>query len=60
VTVTRNGRERIVLLSVAEYQRLKRRDREVMGIADSTGADITAIRKSKTGAEESQFEDDLE
>ncbi|NDE35759.1 MAG: type II toxin-antitoxin system Phd/YefM family antitoxin [Gammaproteobacteria bacterium] len=29
VSITRNGRERIVVLSVEEYNRLKRRDRHV-------------------------------
>ena len=29
VTISKNGRERLVLLSVEEYQRLKRRDRRV-------------------------------
>jgi PHD/YefM family antitoxin component YafN of YafNO toxin-antitoxin module len=28
VAVTRNGRERTVMISVEEYQRLKRRDRQ--------------------------------
>jgi len=38
VVITRNGRERIVVLSAAEYQRLKRRDRQVMGSDDCTDA----------------------
>ena len=44
VTVMRNGRDRIVLLSVEEYQRLKRRDRQVMSTADLPESDIAAIR----------------
>jgi prevent-host-death family protein len=44
VTVTRNGRERVVLLSVEEYQRLKRRDRQVLRIEDFSDEDIAAIR----------------
>ena len=36
VTITRNGRERLVLLSVEEYQRLKRRDRRVFSIDEIT------------------------
>jgi len=43
VTVTRNGRERTVLLSVDEYQRLKRSDRQVLSLADFTDADIAAL-----------------
>ena len=60
VTVTRNGRDRIVLVSVEEYQRLKRRDRQVMSILDFTDADIAAIKESKPIAEASQFDDELE
>ncbi|HZZ63707.1 MAG TPA: type II toxin-antitoxin system Phd/YefM family antitoxin [Roseiarcus sp.] len=34
VVVTRNGRDRTVLISAEEYRRLKRRDRHVFGIGD--------------------------
>jgi prevent-host-death family protein len=30
VTITKNGRDRLVVLSVDEYERLKRRDRQVI------------------------------
>jgi PHD/YefM family antitoxin component YafN of YafNO toxin-antitoxin module len=36
VVVARNGRERTVMISVEEYNRLKRRDRRVMGLEDFT------------------------
>jgi PHD/YefM family antitoxin component YafN of YafNO toxin-antitoxin module len=45
VTVTCNGRDRMVLLSTEEYHRLKRRDRQVLGLGDFTEADLEAIRK---------------
>lgn len=60
VTVTRNGRDRVVLLSAEEYQRLKRCDRQVMSLTDFTNADIAAIKASKPPAEASQFDDELE
>lgn len=60
VTVTRNGRDRVVVLSVEEYQRLKRRDRQVMSLTDFTDADIVAIKASKPPAEASQFDDEIE
>lgn len=47
VAITRNGRERIVILSVDEYQRLKRRDRQVLGIDDFTESDVNAILASE-------------
>ena len=35
VTITKNGRDRLVVLSVDEYERLKRRDRQVIRAADA-------------------------
>jgi len=34
VIVTRNGRDRTAMIAVNEYNRLKRRDREVFGTED--------------------------
>ena len=34
VSITRNGRDRLVVLAVEEYQRLKRRDRTVQKVAE--------------------------
>lgn len=53
VVVTRNGRDRIVVISADEYRRLKKRDREVLGIEEFTDAEIDAIRLT----EPSQFAD---
>jgi prevent-host-death family protein len=47
VTVTRNGRDRTVLISAEEYQRLKRRDRQVMGLADFDDTDLDAIARAE-------------
>lgn len=46
IMVTRNGRDRVVMISADEYQRLKRRDREVMATADLSAGDIEAVRTS--------------
>jgi prevent-host-death family protein len=40
VMITKNGREHTVLLSAAEYQRLKRRDREVLRAGDFTDKEL--------------------
>jgi prevent-host-death family protein len=48
VVVTRNGRERTVLISTEEYQRLKRYDRQVLGLEDFSDADIALLKKSRT------------
>jgi len=59
VAVTRNGRESCVLLSTEEYRRLKRRDREVLGIEDFTEADAEAVRRARSSAEADAFNHEL-
>ena len=43
VSITRNGRDRLVVLAVEEYQRLKRRDRTVFKTEDLSDAEVRAI-----------------
>ena len=59
VTVTRNGRDRTVVLSADEYHRLKRRDRRVMSVSDFTPEDIAAIEQSDPPAEAARFDHEL-
>jgi len=47
VTITKDGQERLVLLSVEEYQRLKRRDRRVFATEDLSATEIAAIEGSR-------------
>ncbi len=47
VVVTRNGRDRTVMISADEYQRLKRRDRQVFASGDAPDEIIEAVRGSK-------------
>jgi prevent-host-death family protein len=47
VVVTRNGRDRTVIISAEEYTRLKRRDREVLRIEDFNEADVEAVRRAE-------------
>ena len=56
VTITNNGRERLVMLSVEEYRRLKRRDRKVMMLDDFSEEDLEAIRKAEPPAEAAAFD----
>ena len=60
VMVTRNGRERTVLISAEEYQRLKRRDRRVMTLDDFTDEDIAAIERAEPPPESAQFDHEVE
>ena len=46
VTITKNGRDRLVLLSVEEYQRLKRRDRRVGLTSEFSEEWIEAVSKA--------------
>jgi PHD/YefM family antitoxin component YafN of YafNO toxin-antitoxin module len=55
VIVTRNGRDRTVMISAEEYQRLKKRDREVLRIEDFTDAEIEAVRLTEPSKEAEAF-----
>ena len=59
VAVTRNGRERTVMISVEEYRRLKRRDRRVMALEDFTDADIAALEAARAPEAAKAFDDEL-
>jgi PHD/YefM family antitoxin component YafN of YafNO toxin-antitoxin module len=56
VTITRNGHDRLVLLSVDEYARLKRRDRHVYRIGDLPEELVQAIRAAEPPAEAAAFD----
>ena len=60
VTVTRHGRDKIVVLSADEYQRLKRRDREVLRVEDLTTQDLEAIAVAQPPVEAASFDDEFE
>ncbi len=59
VAVTRNGRERTVLISAEEYHRLKRRDREVLTLADFTDADIEALEATRAPESSKAFDNEI-
>jgi hypothetical protein len=59
VAVTRNGRERTVMISVEEYHRLKRRDRQVLGVDDFTDADIAALEQTRAPESSKAFDHEL-
>jgi prevent-host-death family protein len=47
VAITRNGRERLVVVSADEYRRLKRRAREVLPVEALSDADLDAIARTE-------------
>jgi PHD/YefM family antitoxin component YafN of YafNO toxin-antitoxin module len=59
VTITTNGRDRLVMMSAEEYRRLKRRDRRVMGLEDFTEADLEALRKVQPSASAAAFDHEV-
>lgn len=59
VTITANGRDRMVLMSAEEYHRLKRRDRQVMTLADFSDDDILALESVRAPAEAAAFNHEL-
>jgi PHD/YefM family antitoxin component YafN of YafNO toxin-antitoxin module len=60
VTITRNGRDELVLLSADEYARLKRRDRRVIAAGELTDAERELIAKAEVPPEFAHLDDELE
>ena len=59
VTITHHGQDYVVLLSAKEYDRLKRRDRRVMTLADFTADDITVLKTMRAPAEAAAFDHEV-
>jgi len=59
VAITKNGRERTVLLSAEEYSRLKRRDRRVLGAEDLSERQRKAIHAARVPARFSGLDREL-
>jgi prevent-host-death family protein len=59
VAVTRNGRERTVLISVEEYERPKRRDRQVLRPEDFTEEDLAALEQTRAPESAKAFDSEL-
>ena len=59
VVITRNGRDRTVMISTEEYQRLKRRDREVLAAADFSEADLQEIARTSPPLDADAFDEEL-
>jgi PHD/YefM family antitoxin component YafN of YafNO toxin-antitoxin module len=56
VTVTRNGRDRLVVISAEEYARLKRCDRRVVRTEDLTEEEIEMIARAEPPAEHAHLD----
>jgi prevent-host-death family protein len=60
VTVTRNGRDRNVLISAEEYERLKRRDRQALYAEELSQEDLDAIALAEVPAEFAHLDSELD
>jgi prevent-host-death family protein len=56
VAITHNGQQRLVLLDIAEYERLKRRDKQVIAIEDMPEAFLCALRESHFDVEQAALD----
>jgi PHD/YefM family antitoxin component YafN of YafNO toxin-antitoxin module len=60
VIITKNGRDRLVVVSVDEYERLKRRDRQAIAAAELTEAELAALELAEVPAEYAHLDHELE
>ncbi len=50
ISITRNGRERVVMISTVEYKRLKRNERQAMRTEELSDQELTAIEQAEMPA----------
>jgi prevent-host-death family protein len=60
LAITRNGRERLVVLSTEEYRRLRRRSREVLRAGDLTDTELDAIARTEMDPRHQHLDRELE
>jgi PHD/YefM family antitoxin component YafN of YafNO toxin-antitoxin module len=59
VVITKNGRDRLVMLSAEEYVRLKRRDRRVVRLGDFSDQDMALIAQAEVPADYAHLDAEL-
>jgi len=59
VTITKNGRDRLVLVSADEYERLRRRDRRAFRAEQLSEADLALIAQAEVSAEHAHLDEEL-
>ena len=59
VVITKNGRDRLVMLSAQEYARLRRRDRRVVRLEDFSDEEMALIAKAEVPAEYAPLDAEL-
>ncbi len=51
VIITKNNRDRLVMMSIEEYRRLKQLDRKALFVEELTDADLEAINRAEVPIE---------
>ena len=59
VTITKNGRDRLVLVSADEYERLRRRDRRAFLSEELSEEDIALIAQAEVPAKYAHLDEEL-
>jgi PHD/YefM family antitoxin component YafN of YafNO toxin-antitoxin module len=59
VVITKNGRDRLVVLSADEYARLKRRDRRVVRLEEFTDEEMALIAQAEARPEDAHLDAEL-
>jgi prevent-host-death family protein len=59
VAITRNGRERLVVISVEEYRRLRRQSREVLRVEDLSDEEVAQIAAGRMDPRHDHLDDEL-
>ena len=59
LTITKNGHDRLVVLSADEYERLKRRSRSVVRAGELSDAEIALIAQAEVPAEHAHLDEEL-
>ncbi len=59
LTITKNGHDRLVVLSVEEYERLKRRDRQVVRAEDLTEDETALIAQAEVPAAYASLDEEI-
>ncbi len=59
LVITKNGRDRLVVLSAEEYARLKRRDRRVVRVEDFTEEEMALIANAAPSPDDAHLDAEL-
>ena len=59
LSITHNGRDRLVIMSADEYERLKRQGRQALAVEELSDAELDAIRRAEPPTEAARYDHEL-